>query len=802
MTRWTKVTRDLWSNRSRTILVILSIAVGVFAIGLIGTAQQALTESLNAQYAAMRPAGAILQTEPLLDEDFVEGIRHMRGVSEAEGRRALTLRISLDGKGDTWRDLTLYALHDYNDQRLFLVRPQDGVWPPEKGQVLMERASMAYIGLQPGDQILVKTPDGRQFHLTATGRAHDLYRIPPLIEGWIYGYVSMDTLRWMGEAEGYNELYLAAESAADGAVADPAQIRTLSDKAADRIQGLSLPVYRKTLPEPGEHPLNFIIATVLILLGLVAALSMFLSALLVINVISALIAQQERQIGIMKAVGARSWQIIGLYFGMVFALGGIACLIAIPLSVAGANALAAFVAELINFDPPQVGFTLQALLLQIGVGLLVPLLAAAPAILNGTRVSPARVLSEYGINQVWGGAGLFDRLLRRFPRLTRDLLLALRNPFRKRGRLILSLVTLTFAGAVFMAIVNLQGSLNTALNEMFGFWRYDAWLLIDGHIPAERLVSEARTVPGVLQAEAWGFTIGRYVRPDGSESDNLYLLAPPAGTPLLDPPIIEGRGLQPGDFDAILVSPGLLNNEPTLHLNGPMKVKIEGRELSYTIVGVMNMMGNATIGYFTIMDYSAYARHVNEPNRANAIILTLTPGSVAEQMAVTSAVEKHYDRADIEVLSNFLISEEREEIDAAFAVIVALLMVMTILLATVGGLGLMGSMSLNVIERTREIGVMRAYGASSAAVFRIVIIEGLMIGMLSWLLAIGLSWPLGAMLSRSIGLAFMDYPLPASISPGGILAWAILVIVISVLASLFPALRAVRLTVTEVLAYE
>ena len=222
MTRWTKVYRDLWNNRSRTILVILSIAVGVFAIGLIGMSQLALSESLNEQYADMRPADAILQTGPMLDEDFVEGIRNMRGVDEAEGRRYLLLRISLDGKGETWRDLTLYSLHDYDDQRLFLIRKQDGIWPPEKGQVLMERASMDYIGAEPGDQILIKTPDGRQFHLTVTGRVHDLYRIPPFLEGWVYGYVSTDTIRWMGESEEYNELYV------DASGASPEEIRRSS----------------------------------------------------------------------------------------------------------------------------------------------------------------------------------------------------------------------------------------------------------------------------------------------------------------------------------------------------------------------------------------------------------------------------------------------------------------------------------------------------------------------------------------------------------------------------------------------
>ncbi|MFM8427918.1 MAG: ABC transporter permease, partial [Chloroflexota bacterium] len=99
MTRLVKVYRDLWINRSRTVLIILSIAVGVFAIGLIGMSQLALLRSLDEQYAAMRPADAILLTEPMLNDDFVEGIRNMHGVEEAEGRRYLPLRISLDGKG-------------------------------------------------------------------------------------------------------------------------------------------------------------------------------------------------------------------------------------------------------------------------------------------------------------------------------------------------------------------------------------------------------------------------------------------------------------------------------------------------------------------------------------------------------------------------------------------------------------------------------------------------------------------------------------------------------------------------------
>ncbi|MBN1303162.1 MAG: FtsX-like permease family protein [Anaerolineales bacterium] len=795
-TRWVKVWRDLWNNGSRTVLVILSIAVGVFAIGMIASTQWALNRSLASQYAALHPADAILKTEPGLDDDFVTRIRNMHEIEEAEGRRSLALRISLDGRGETWRDLNLYAIADFDDQRLFHVRQESDSWPPLKGQVLMERASMQYIGLSEGDGVLVKTPDGRKYTLTVAGQAHDLYRIPPVIEGWIYGYISLDTLHWMGETENYNELYIAVKGETE------ADIRQATDEVADRIESQGLPVYQKTLPDQGQHPLNYIIQTVLVLLGLLAALCLLLSAFLVINVVSALIVQQERQIGIMKAVGARSFQITGLYFGMVLILGLLACLIAIPLSQVGANALARFVAELINFNPPRVRCTFQSLLLQLGVGLLVPLLAAAPAIFNGSRVSPAVVLSEYGISQIWRGAGLVDRLVHHFPRLTRDTLLAIRNPFRKRGRLVLSLFTLTMAGAIFMAVVNLQASLDSALDDMLGLWKYDAWLLLDNYYPNERLTSKARAVPGVDQTETWCVSFGRHVRQDGSESANLYLLAPPVGTELIEPVLIAGRPLQPEDVNAILVPPALIESEPEIELGRQITIKIDGHEEEFTVVGVIQMMGNDTVGYMSYIPYQAYTRLVREPNRANALIFTTTAPDLETQRKIASQVEETYDRANIKVVSNFLIAEERKEIDSAFAVIVALLLIMTILLAVVGGLGLAGTMGLNVIERTREIGVMRAYGAKDRAIFRIVIIEGLLIGMLSWLLAIILSLPFSIMLARSIGQTFLSYAMPVSFSIAGILIWALLVIVISTAASYLPALKAVRLTVTQVLAYE
>jgi len=127
---------------------------------------------------------------------------------------------------------------------------------------------------------------------------------------------------------------------------------------------------------------------------------------------------------------------------------------------------------------------------------------------------------------------------------------------------------------------------------------------------------------------------------------------------------------------------------------------------------------------------------------------------------------------------------------------------MAVLIALVGGLGLMGTMSINVLERTREIGVMRAVGASDGAVLRVFVVEGLFIGLLSWLAGILLSLPISKLLSDVVGVSFLDEPLIYTFSLRGALLWLGLVLLLAGLASLLPAWNAARLTVREVLAYE
>ena len=128
--------------------------------------------------------------------------------------------------------------------------------------------------------------------------------------------------------------------------------------------------------------------------------------------------------------------------------------------------------------------------------------------------------------------------------------------------------------------------------------------------------------------------------------------------------------------------------------------------------------------------------------------------------------------------------------------------VMAVLLAVVGALGLTGTMGINVLERTREIGVLRAIGASSLAIGKIFVIEALCIGLISWLIGLILALPVAAILSYQVGVLFLQNPLTFSFSFLGVFIWLFLSLFLSVMASLLPAWKASRLSVKDVLSYE
>jgi putative ABC transport system permease protein len=793
-TRWRKVLRDLWGNKARTILVVLSIAVGVFAVGMVAGSQVLFSRELNQSWASVNPYDAQLFTAPF-DEELLWTVRHMPEVEEADGRRSIGLRFRTSSDDAQWRNLQLFTFPDFDDIRILQIQPEVGAWPPAEREVLIERASLDWMGVQVGDMVTIEAPNGKLRDLRVVGVAHDVNWMAASWTGWAGGYLSPDTLEWLGLEHDFDELNIIVA----GDTKTEEEISRVTELVRDRVERTGRTVYGVWVPPPGKHPADEVVQPIIMLMGAMGFLSLLVSGFLVFNTLQALLAQQARQIGMMKAVGGRNGQIMGVYYGMVLVFGLLALAIAVPLGTLAGNAMTSYMAGLINFDVSSFEIPPQVFALEVAVGLVVPLLAALYPIVTAVRMSAREAMSDYGLSKSHFGQGFLDRFLERVRGLSRPLLLSLRNTFRRKGRLALTLTTLTLGGAIFIAVFSVRASLLLSLDDWFDYVDFDALVGFRRTYRVEQLEREALQVPGVVAAEGWRFGNARRIRPDDTESDSIWLRATPADSDLVHATLAEGRWLLPEDENAVVVNSYLLKDEPDVHLGDDIVLKMDGDETTWRVVGIVEKTPPAPMAYVNLPYFSQVVGGVG---RAGVVFVVTDQHDAASQSQTARALEEHFEGKGYQVSWTQTSSTDRAQAESQFNVLVMFLLVMAILLAVVGAIGLMGTMSLNVLERIREIGVMRAIGASDGAVLQVVIVEGVLIGLLSWFLGAVLAYPLSKAMSDMVGESIMQAALSYTFSMEGVGIWLTVVLILATLASLWPARNASRVTVRDVLAYE
>lgn len=801
--RWQKVWADLWGNKLRTLLVILSIAVGVFAVGMVYSAYLMFQRDLSSSWGSAAPASASLYADPF-EEELVDSVRSLRGVKEAEGRRNVDLRVR--GAGNEWKQMFLTAIPDYSEQRVNIIKPQSGAWPPGDGDVLLERSSLAELGVSTGQSITVETPAGRKRTLKVTGVVYDPSQIPSLFSGRSYGYINMDTLEKLDEPRRLDQVNFVVEPRVLNG-SDPAPIEAIGRRAWSKLEQGDTTVFWLQVNKPGEHPMQSAINAIMLLLAVLGVLSLFLSTFLLVNTVTAILAQQMRQIGMMKAIGARRDQILAMYLTLVGAYGILSLGIAAPLGALGASAVTGFMAQIFNFNSGGIEWPLQVLLLEFAVALVIPLLASLWPVWQGTGITVREAISHYGIRGSDGKGRLdnwLDQSLRRFPALSRPAVLSLRNTFRRKGRLFLTMLTLTIAGTVFMAVFSVRSSLYSTLDQALEYFQYDISVGFTQSYRVSRIEQEVLRIPGVKAAESWGMTSGRILRDERKESEdeaskNVFLLFPPVDTTMIQPKIIAGRWLLPEDENALVVNSEILKDSPQVKVGEPVVVKAGTRKLRFIVVGIAQSTMTGPIVY---APYPWATAAIQETGRARTVQIVTQTTDPKAQTALGRTLEEELKKNNLRIQNVDITWEQKERIRSQFDILTTFLLIMAVLLAIVGALGLAGTMSINVLERTREIGVMRAIGASSLAIAKVFVVEALCIGLLSGLIGMVLALPVAALLSYQVGVLFLQSPLSFSFSFFGVGIWLILSALLAVLASLLPARNATRLSVREVISYE
>jgi putative ABC transport system permease protein len=772
--------------------VVVSIAVGVLAVGMIVESRVVLGRQLEAEYLASRPADAELHMTEFYD-DFVESAARTPGVAAAQGRRVVTVQVEV---GDQqWVDLELRVIPDSGEQCIDLVAGETGAWPPPDGSVAMERSTLDMLdGASTGDTLTVRTSDRSTRELEIAGTAYASGELAGYERGNPYGFVTAGTLERLGYGRGYDTLLLRVDGQGGGEESATGIVDDVADRAIAAGYDVSQVNVDASLEYPGEDTLN----TVFVILVLLGALTLVVSVFLVVNTVSAVLGTQTRQIGVMKAIGARDRDLRRVYRGLVLGYGLFATVLSIPLAALGSIALTAYTADLLNLDSHLAWPPPLVIALEVAVALVVPLLAAIAPINRGVHITVREAIASAGITAGFG-SGWLDRAVSSVLFLPRTARFALRNTFRHRRRLAITLAALALGGGVFMAVLSVQASLNATLERSVDVFGFDVQVSLAGVSRAAPLAATAKEVPSVVEAEPWVVRSAQRVQPDGTGGSTYQVVGTPAASAILDPVVTEGRWLLPGDERAIVATDNLLDQEPDLRVGQTFELTIAGRTTTWTLVGVIEAPTRKRVFYATVDGLGGAA---GTPGRANVVAVTTSDHGGQTQDRVAMELRDRFEAGGAAVASTVTIDYLREQQTMRFGVLVTFLAVMAALVGAVGGIGLSGTMSLNVSERTREIGVLRSIGASNRAVRAIFLVEGWAMGLMAWLAGIVLALPISLLLSRRIGLAFVHRPLEFAFSPKGIALWLVIVLVVATLATLAPAAAAVRVTVRETLSYE
>lgn len=772
-----KAYRDLTRRRLRSLLTLGGIVIGVAGIVAIVSTSRNLVTLQRRAYAAAHQADATFWTWNA-PAAFVRAVEGLPNVAAAELRADFFTKWQVRGR---WRDVHLIGVADFAQARIDRMTLATGRFPGPD-ELLVEVSALEIEPLTIGQPVLVRDRQGKDRVLRVSGFSRSPTLLSAALTNVPVAYAPARTVRRMMDATGYNQLLVRFQDF---------EAREETLRAIERLfdrRGLprSAPRVRDPDSFPGKRELDALIGVMFLFSGL----GLLLSGFLVANTLSAIVAEQVGEIGVLKALGGTRRQVLATYLvaAGLYGVGGTAVGLVLGTAV-GAQLLA----RIARLGGLEASFQISPPALALGtvVGLGVTLLGGLPPTWIGTAISVREALGSYGITAQYG-RGRVERTLARWQGLPPLARMALRNLLRRVGRTGITLGVVSLATAGLLAAVSTRASVDGAIAQVFTTYNADAWIWFSQPMNL-RFAAALEADPAVTAAEPWvlsdAWVAHRRVR----------LWGLPADTRLYQPHLAAGRWYRPGEHDAVVVSAELAG-ERGIAVGERVEVDVGERTRAFRVVGIAIdnsiILGSQVAGKVFMTPLAANT--LRERGDAADLFAIKTVSPAPEVVAETLArLERRFRRLRPVTEAAY---EDLQAAQRPARLLSLALWGMVVLIAGIGVIGVVNTLTLSVTERRREIGVLRAIGATNAHLTETFLIEGLALGALGWLIALGMGWATGrafvAVLSRALfPMAFVFPPTLVLVSLGFALGLA-------TVGSLGPALGAARLPAQEALRYE
>ncbi|MDO9270181.1 MAG: FtsX-like permease family protein [Methylobacter sp.] len=801
---WQKVSADLLTHKSRTVLAISSIAIGLFVIGTLLGMMDLQLGSMDNAHRQSQASHINLILKQDADIAVAESIKNIDGVADIDTLTQFSVQFKTPQSAQ-WQTGTVLFRADYQDQQYDRMTLLSGNFPREK-TIAVERLSARFAGLNTGDNIEFSTANGTE-KLAIDGIIRHPFVKPPAFGGQLHFFIAPELATAFGiPAHTFRQLLVQIKPPYSEDKA-----RSIAGEIRARLAVSGIAVNATLLQDPDRHWGRAIFSGIYLVLTVMAWASLALSSVLILNTVAALITQQTDQIGIMKALGARRRTIANIYLSEVFILSLIALLIAVPLSWAGAFYSSRWILDVFNIELNGFVYSSRSLYLMIAGGLLAPLLAALWPIWKGASMSVRQAIASYGLGADFVSHGV-DRWLERAAAalLPTIYAVALGNLLRRKARLLWTQSVLIIAGVLFIVIMSLIASVNLTLNNELARSRYAVRIGFTQDQPAETVKDILRNIPPTTAVEFWNrlpvelFLHDKLIRQSGSLG--LQMIALPSDTSMYRPLIVAGRWFEPADDQ----QNRLVINAATAELNGihvgdRLNAKLlQQPAREWQVIGLYRWFAGS--GYAVEPVYAPLSTlqpgNLNEHKHA-FVLLSANINALTEEKTYVDTLKTAFEQQHIKLdfYTTLAKLEQRQFAENQFRPITGMLLGLAVMIAAVGAIGLSGTLAIGVLQRTREIGVLRAIGASSSAIFKLFMLEGLFHGLLAWLISIPLAFLVAEPLAEQLGITMLGIHLDFVFSLLSVGFWLGFVLILAMLAAYLPARNASKIVVRAGLSY-
>ncbi|MEI6753456.1 MAG: FtsX-like permease family protein [Paludibacter sp.] len=783
-----KTFSDLLISPKRTLLVVFALVLGIWGVGTVFVSNFILTNDLNANYQSTIPAQLILHSDGFEKLDLKQ-FNNRPEVETAELRDFSLQRIEISP--NEWIPLWLYGVDNFEDMKMARIFPETGKKIPDAGTMLMERDCKHVTSIDTGDSPRVRI-GSKMTEIKVSGICFDPAQAPATQDAFIYAYTDKKSYSQITGLLSNQRLIVRLNN-----VHSADDVKRVSDVLVKDLNTQGITISSVEIPKFNEHPHQWQLNTLLFLIGTIGLLAFIMGAVLVSQLMRSVMASQVRQIGILKAIGGSQFQIFQIYIAMLLIMGLIAGLIAVPLSVISGNAFSQFVAYKLNFNILTTTIPLSVYAILIAASLLLPVVLSVGILLKGTAISVKEALSDYGISQNAGSREY--KSMKKLP-VTNTFMLAARNSVRNSRRLAVTILAMALGVAIFSTGFNVRQSLYNLLSNVKNEMRYDVQVVLSKQVSKEDALRPFKSLDNVKLIQLWNGGRGEIQSKLLSTNKGVGIVALPTHTDLLKMKFIKGSWIASSADIEIVMNQQAWDIYKQPAIGSEVMLTIENKNIKTRLVGVTEQFEKAKV----YMDIDKYDAIFNPNHLVNSIMFVAKTNDYESVMDLKKNIEQAITPTDFKVLYVMSQAERVKIIYDHLNIILMTIVFLSFLVLVVSAIGMASATGINIMERTREIGVMRAIGATPKKIYSLFVMEGTITSVLSIALGLILSVPLSKLAAIFFGNLMLgkEAELQYAFSPLGFAITVVVTILFGWLASRIPAKSAIKVPTHKALSYE